>query len=488
MIPFEATVASKLGSWPAGTVFLAAVSGGADSTAMLSALTVIRDVQGYKVYCLHVDHGIRPPEETRGDALGVRNLCASLHVPCRIVSIPAGVIAKSAKVRGLGIEGAARMFRHRVWNRTARRIGAARILVAHTKDDLLETALMRFLRGSGPAGLGAMPQERGRILRPLLTFNRSEVLGYLRDRGISFRTDSTNEDIRYLRNRIRHKLVPCLDVFFPYWRKTVFAMAETQRLTAEFLSAEAEKQVFWEEDPPKMNLYTSAEVFFVQPPLVREEAVFQAADRLAKAGKKKKASWFEPDLTGLHWKEPIVRNPRRESLRLFTGDSKISALDAGPIRIEKQGVHIVVSSRIGKGDKKPCYDEGFALLIKKSGAYILKGLKIVCQFPLTHKQAEVLPLGIPVKLGGKNQEQLGFFAYLPILFRRSYQEPYRIKGLDRMEYSGYTNRIIAEDQRGLVACILSDKRDTMILLCREEEHDSASVCLSFIIVSGGIDV
>lgn len=292
VLPFEAVAASSLEQWPAGTVFLAAVSGGADSTAMLAALTAVerkekREKKEKKLHCLHIDHGIRSLEETRGDAQAVRDLCKTLRIPCRIISIPAGKIAETARASGLGIEGTARIFRHRALNREARRIGAARILVAHTRDDLLETVLMRLLRGSGPAGLAAMPRERGQVLRPLLTLNRSDVIAYLKTRGIPFRTDSTNEDIHYLRNRIRHKLVPCLDDFFPYWRKTVFAMAETQRLTAEFLSAEAQRQVLWEEreDREGISLRTSEASFFSQPPLIREEALFQAADRLGAAGK-----------------------------------------------------------------------------------------------------------------------------------------------------------------------------------------------------------
>ncbi|MDR2484855.1 MAG: tRNA lysidine(34) synthetase TilS [Treponema sp.] len=482
---FEATVASSLGIWAEGTVFLAAVSGGADSTALLTALAAIRAERGYRVHCLHVDHGIRSAEESRGDALAVKNLCASLRVPCRIISIPPGKIAETAKAGNLGIEGAARVFRHQAWNRESRRISAARILVAHTKDDLLETVLMRFLRGSGSVGLAALPKERGQILRPLLALNRSDVLEYLKIKGVSFRTDSTNEDIRYLRNRIRHKLVPCLDTLFPYWKKTVLALAETQRLTAEFLTAEVRQRILWEENRRGgASLCTSEALFFSQPQLIREEAIFQAADRVAVSGNAKRTARFDPDSIMPDRKKTVPPVPRRETIRLFAeGSAAAGRIDAGPIRIEKRGGNVFVSSSIETRDP---YDEGFVLLIKEPGMYTLKGLKIVCQFPPPEKKPEVLPFGVPVKLGEQRSKGLGFFAHLPLAFRHSYQALYPGKGLDRMRYSGYTDSITAEDSKGPVACIFSEK-DTVILLCREEKSAEKGACISFIIVYGGID-
>ncbi|MDR0710170.1 MAG: tRNA lysidine(34) synthetase TilS, partial [Spirochaetaceae bacterium] len=196
---FEREAASGLGSWPIGTHFLAAVSGGADSIAMLAALAVFAGERGLALRCFHVEHGIRPAEESLGDAAGVRELCRELGVPCKAAHIPPGKIAGTAAKRGIGLEAAARFYRHALWNLEARRIGAARVLVAHTRDDLLETVLMRVLRGSGPAGLAAMKRDNGRILRPLLSLDRSQVLDYLAGRGIPFRTDSTNADPSFLR-------------------------------------------------------------------------------------------------------------------------------------------------------------------------------------------------------------------------------------------------------------------------------------------------
>ncbi|MDR0496482.1 MAG: tRNA lysidine(34) synthetase TilS, partial [Treponema sp.] len=247
MHSFEARLSAALGE-TAGKIYLAAVSGGADSTAMLAGLAVLREKAAFSLHCVHVEHGIRPASENQGDAQAVETLCEKLNVPCRVISIPPGKIASYAAKGGPGIEGAARFFRHKALRAEARRVNADLILTAHTCDDLLETILMRVLRGSGPAGLSPMPRMRGCLLRPLLELTRKDVLEYLEKKDILYRTDSTNADIMYLRNRIRLKLIPVLDDFFPSWRNSLLALAETQALTADFLSSEVRKSLTWESD------------------------------------------------------------------------------------------------------------------------------------------------------------------------------------------------------------------------------------------------
>lgn len=439
-------VMDGLGAWPRGTVFLAAVSGGADSTAMLVALAVLREERGFSLHGLHVEHGIRTVEESQGDAEAVRELCKRLDVPCKVVSIAPGKIAETAKSTGLGIEGTARFFRHRAWNREARRIGAARVLVAHTQEDLLETVVMRFLRGAGPAGLAAMPRERGMVLRPLLGLTRSEVLGYLEAQGIPFRTDSTNRDIRYLRNRIRHKLMPCLDELFPHWKKTVLALAETQRLTADFLEAETQERVRWEWDEGKQAYRTGGIMFFAQPVLIRQEALFQAADRLADR-------FSERELPDPH---PSSGSPggstiRRASLRRFAA-GELSAIDLGPVRIERQGTFVIVST------PHRVYDGGFARLIKAPGIYTFKELTIEVTSLVTEKAA------------GLQRGAGDFLARLPLVLRPYRQDDRCVHtGLDEKRLLQYTNSIVAEDMNGPAAVLCSDEKDMMILLCREED-------------------
>lgn len=434
---FEAVVDKALDSVPGerlrGARLLAAVSGGADSTAMLAALTALRKERGFVLRCFHVEHGIRPAGESRGDAAAVREFCKKLEVPCRVIHIPPGRIAETAKARRIGIEAAARFFRHRAWGREAARIGAGRVLVAHTRDDLLETVLMRFLRGAGPAGLAAMPRSRGRVSRPLLDLSRSQVLAYLKERGIPYRTDSTNADTAFLRNRIRTRLVPFLDELFPGWRTSLVNLGETQRLTAEFLTAEAEKRIPWEAAGRIFRV--SRDAFFSQPEILREEGVFLAADLLG-------------------------GQPRRESVRRFSRGG-CRALDLGVLRLEAAGDWVTAAP-----GPKDYSGEGFSLLIKEPGTYKLTG------YPLSLRCSPARD----VTAAG------GFFAELPLVLRPSRPDD-RIgafRALDRSRRSGYTGCVTAEDPRGAAAFIGTGLDGALVIAEREKKYSSGNrECFSF---------
>ena len=272
---FEEKISAALNSYPKGTVFLAAVSGGADSMAMLAALCNVK--LNSHLYCLHVEHGLRPIQESCGDADFVFRFCQDNQIECRIENIPPGKIASYAQKKGIGIEAAARFFRHRALLNEAKRLDSPGkktiILLAHTKDDLLENVLMRVFRGAGPAGLAAMPQKRKRLHRPILSFNRSDIIDYLKAKNIPWREDSTNTDTKFLRNSIRHQLIPLLTQVFPSWKKSLNAVAETQSLAADFITSEAKHRIKW--DKLNDSLFTDKDIFFAQPLIIREEAVFQ---------------------------------------------------------------------------------------------------------------------------------------------------------------------------------------------------------------------
>ncbi|GHV75391.1 hypothetical protein AGMMS49942_02120 [Spirochaetia bacterium] len=432
---FETAVAAGLGSRPEDTVFLAAVSGGADSTAMLAALAGLRGTPPFELRCLHVEHGIRPAVESRGDAAAVEALCAEFRIPCSVVSIPPGKIERTARRRGIGLEAAARLYRHAAWNAEARRVGASKVLVAHTQDDLLETVLMRLLRGSGPAGLAAMPRSRGRIQRPLLDRSRADVLAYLAARGIPYRTDSTNADPAFLRNRIRHTLIPCLDEFFPNWKRALLDVAETQRMAADFLSAEAAARIPWTGD---RAWSTSSKNFFSQSPILREEALFAVLDKVTGAAKP----------------------PRRRSLRLFAGGT-LGALDLGHAILRRDAERVTVGL--------PQPESGFLLLIKGPGIYKLKGLTIRAS---------------PEDTAG--QRSTGFFAGLPLALRRNYPGDYIIRGGRKHRASEYvrgkglpaSGLITAEDARGPAAFIGCGGDGCSIVVTREEENRESGLFFS----------
>lgn len=134
--------------------------------------------------------------------------------------------------RGLNLEEAGRILRYKFLERAAVRSGAAKIATGHTMNDQAETVLMRMLRGTGPAGLAGIPAVAGgRIIRPLIDLTRSEILDFLASRRIIFRKDASNNDVRFLRNKIRHRLIPYLERNFE--RSAVRSLARLAAIAGE---------------------------------------------------------------------------------------------------------------------------------------------------------------------------------------------------------------------------------------------------------------
>jgi len=465
MTPFEARLHAALEKLKPGTVNLAAVSGGADSTAMLTALAALRKEARFSLFCVHVEHGIRPAEESLGDAKAVQALCEKLKVPCRVITIPRGKIAAFASESGIGIEAAARHFRHRAMSAERRRVRADWILTAHTQDDLLETLLMRFLRGSGPAGLAPMirKRNRGRILRPLLDVSRQDVLSYLEEKNIQYRIDSTNDDISFLRNRVRHKLVPILDAHFPFWRSSVLALADTQELVADFLESEAKKRLPWESLPGQAHLKLREEDFLSAPLILREEAVFAAVDALAEQDSQKP-----------------LRSPKRSVIRRAVREG--IAADLGSTRLDRRNGYITLTPE-QPHDQTAEKRRGFSMLIKEAGFYTIKG--------------EVFGAGMNLSLcirAGCPQTppNTGFSANLPTVFRNHRAGDFIYKGgnkrrlsdiINSRERSKYTAIITAWDAQGPAAFIAVGAKSTasegFTVISRDDKQDGVSCHSSF---------
>ena len=189
---------------------VAAVSGGADSTALLLVLKALQPQLGYQLEAFHVEHGIRGEESLR-DADFTMRLCEQLGVPCRLVHVD---VPAYAGAHGLGLEEAARILRYAKLREYAMKTGAG-IALAHHMEDNAETILFQQARGSGLAGLCGMQPltEREGVtwLRPLLGIRRREIESYLHEHAQGFCTDSSNADLQYSRNRIRSRVLPELE-------------------------------------------------------------------------------------------------------------------------------------------------------------------------------------------------------------------------------------------------------------------------------------
>jgi tRNA(Ile)-lysidine synthase len=208
-------------AWPAlswcNTHVVLAVSGGADSVAMLRAAVTVKERRGGegRLFAAHLNHGMRG-DEADADAAWLKALCAKLGIP---IEVGTSDVAAIADRECDGWEAAARAARYDFLRRTAEGLGARFVAVAHTADDQVETVLHRIIRGTGIAGLAGMHSVRPlspsvALVRPMLAMRRHDLLDYLKALGQEYRIDATNEDRRFTRNRLRHELLPALREYY----------------------------------------------------------------------------------------------------------------------------------------------------------------------------------------------------------------------------------------------------------------------------------
>lgn len=176
--------------------YVIAVSGGVDSMALLD---VLRRQTGLKLTVAHLDHGIR--EDSVEDRLLVQQTSRELGLP---------FVYHESRLGPGTSESTARVARYKFLREVRRASGARAIVTAHHQDDLLETAIINLLRGSGRKGLTSLG-SRHDLHRPLLHLPKSEVVAYAREQGLTWREDSTNDNLDYLRNYVRQRLLPRFD-------------------------------------------------------------------------------------------------------------------------------------------------------------------------------------------------------------------------------------------------------------------------------------
>ena len=203
----------QLGLLSPGDRVVVAVSGGADSVALLQVLWAWRDRLDLALAVAHVEHGLRG-QESLDDATFVEHLARQLGLPFFLKRINLKPLLRERK--GESVQAVARERRYARLQAVAREWGGTKVAVGHTQDDQAETVLLSMLRGAGLAGLSGMPAQREPcVIRPFLQVNRSEILQYLDDKRCAFRVDSSNENPKYLRNRLRRELIPLLKTFNP---------------------------------------------------------------------------------------------------------------------------------------------------------------------------------------------------------------------------------------------------------------------------------
>jgi tRNA(Ile)-lysidine synthase len=212
VIPSLASNVREHGLFCKGDKVLVAVSGGIDSVVLLHVLWKMKRKGDLDVLLevVHVDHGLR--DESAQDARFVQELSEKWGLRCHVGLFDVGAYAKKHR---LSIEMAAREVRYEFFAKVAAEAGASKLATAHHADDQAETVLMRILRGTSLKGLGGIPLRREEdtyeIVRPLLGATREEIRRYAREQGLSHREDASNASTKYLRNKIRIRLLPELE-------------------------------------------------------------------------------------------------------------------------------------------------------------------------------------------------------------------------------------------------------------------------------------
>ncbi|RPJ07282.1 MAG: tRNA lysidine(34) synthetase TilS [Spirochaetaceae bacterium] len=265
---------------PENTSVVIACSGGPDSVCLLHAFSQLRDKFSLRLHAAYVDHGLRDVQERSLEKQCVLENTNSLEIPLVIKTIQPGEIKDHAKKNKKSLEETAREFRYKAFSTILEETSGNFLALGHQADDQIETMLMRFFQGSGIRGLVGIPKKRGRILRPICECTREEILGYCKDKKLRFVTDSTNQQIDFLRNKIRHRVMPVVLDGFPGLKRSLSSLRLKMAFADRFISAYTRKHLKWKKTNNGFSIL--ARTFMKEPEVVRIESFQLAYSRLRK--------------------------------------------------------------------------------------------------------------------------------------------------------------------------------------------------------------
>ena len=241
-MPIKLCAPHLMSGHPPHTPILVALSGGADSVALLGALRDYAAAHGTPLRAAHVNHGIRGEEAIRD-----RDFCVALAARWSIpISVLDADVPRLREERGGSMEEVARQVRYEFFERVMTEYDIPLLATAHHADDQLETVLLRLTRGCGADGLCGIPPVRamgqGRlVIRPLLSCEKAELVDFCRERGLDYVTDSTNDDVSYARNRIRREVIPHLRAINPSVTDAAARLTESLRIDHSCLTAQTDE-------------------------------------------------------------------------------------------------------------------------------------------------------------------------------------------------------------------------------------------------------
>ena len=266
----------------AGSQVIVGISGGGDSVCLLFLLSKYQKRRPFHLLGIHVNHGIRGQEALR-DQEYAKKLCERLGVPFTVYTYSVPAIAQQEK---RSLEEAGRMVRRRAFEEKAASLGKkAVIALAHHENDNAETVLHNLIRGTKAAGMGGIRpiQEIGEgvaYIRPLLKVTREEIETYLRQQQIPWMTDSTNQELEYTRNRIRHRIIPEMEKINPKVVSHIAQAADTFQAIEEYLTGQAD-MLYREYVEQRENGYWIRKELFLEKELMQSYVIRMVLERAA---------------------------------------------------------------------------------------------------------------------------------------------------------------------------------------------------------------
>ena len=270
----------QLGAPQDGQHLLLALSGGADSTALAILLSLLAPRRRWQLTACTVNHGLRA--DAADDVRFVQRLCARLALPCHCVHADVAALARQQK---RGTEDAARTARYALLEEVRRRTNCQWILTGHQREDLCEDQLMRLIRGTGWPALGGMSarDDQRHLLRPLLMLSGRRLRQLLQEWHVSWQEDASNADMRFLRNRIRHQLLPRLEEENPAYGQAAGQLWQLARCDADYWDATVEAVLAlhpWHQQGDAITLPRS--LLASQPQAVRLRCYLRAIRHLSR--------------------------------------------------------------------------------------------------------------------------------------------------------------------------------------------------------------
>jgi tRNA(Ile)-lysidine synthase len=278
--PVTGAVRAFLKRWgiSVGSRIVVGYSGGPDSTALLYSLMALKDELTLSLCCAYLNHGLREESEIKRETELIGRTTSSCGVECVRHDLAGGYLADRARALHCSLEDLARRERYRFFRQVLSQKQYDYIALGHTADDQAETIIMRVFQGSGPQGVSGIKARRERIIRPLLSCTRRNILEYLAAIGADYIEDSSNKNPRFLRNRVRHELIPVIGSIFPGFRRALTAFQEKNIYADDFIRQAAEQRKEWRRS--ENGCSTQAADFFSLAPALRLYVLYRLIDHL----------------------------------------------------------------------------------------------------------------------------------------------------------------------------------------------------------------